>query len=124
MLLNLAAHKDIQDRVCEELFEVLDGDLNRSIEIDDLPKLKYMDMVLKESLRLYSTVPIIAREITKDIQMGMYMYIWSWNPGHLRENMIPGNVYVCAPTQILWRNIIYYDNNKCLFYEGQRYQNF
>ncbi|XP_044742783.1 cytochrome P450 4C1-like [Chrysoperla carnea] len=73
VLLNLAAHKDIQEKVCEELFEVLDGDLNRPIEIDDLPKLKYMDMVLKESMRLYSTVPIIAREITKDIQMGDFL---------------------------------------------------
>src|SRR6218665_2386833 len=34
---------------------------------DDLPKLKYLTMCLKESLRLHTTAPLIQRETTKDM---------------------------------------------------------
>lgn len=55
---------------------MLEGDLNRTISFDDLPELKYMDMVIKESMRLHPTIPLIAREFTTDIQMGTSLISW------------------------------------------------
>jgi len=36
---------------------------------DDLPKLKYLTMCLKEVLRLHTPVPFIERQVTKDIEI-------------------------------------------------------
>jgi len=46
---NLAMHQDVQDKVVEEITDVL-GDTDK-IRFDDLQKLKYMDMVISESFR-------------------------------------------------------------------------
>lgn len=70
VLLNLAVYKDIQNKVYEELVQVLGRDLNRTIDLDDLPKLTYMEMVIKESMRLFPTIPFIIRQVTEDIQLG------------------------------------------------------
>lgn len=60
MLLMLANHPDIQDKVYKEIVEVT-GKEYRFITTDDLANLKYLEMCLKETLRLYPSVPTIAR---------------------------------------------------------------
>ncbi|XP_044730246.1 cytochrome P450 4c21-like isoform X2 [Chrysoperla carnea] len=72
VLLNLAAHKDIQTKVYNEILDVLGENNGDSIKFDDLPKLKYMEMVIKESMRRYSTVPFMGRQATQDIKIGDY----------------------------------------------------
>ncbi|XP_044740054.1 cytochrome P450 4g15-like [Chrysoperla carnea] len=73
VLLNLALHKDIQNKVCDELLEILEGDLDRTIDLDDLPKLKYMEMVINESMRLYSPGPTVTRQLTEDIKFDNWL---------------------------------------------------
>ncbi|XP_065366486.1 cytochrome P450 4d2-like [Calliphora vicina] len=66
----LSRHASIQQRVFEEILEVLGPDKDKPITMRDLQNLKYLEAVIKESLRMYPSVPIIARESLQDIQIG------------------------------------------------------
>ncbi|CAH1368167.1 unnamed protein product, partial [Tenebrio molitor] len=52
------------DRVFEELCSVL-GDVEKEPTYEDLQDLKYMHQCIKESLRLYPSVPNLARRSSK-----------------------------------------------------------
>nr|UZE89963.1 cytochrome P450 CYP4416A2 [Chrysoperla zastrowi sillemi] len=96
VLLHMAAYKDIQTKLYNEIIEVL-GDKNvDSINVDDLPKLKYMEMVLKESLRLTPTVPLIPREASQDIKIDNYT--------------IPKGANILIPIINIHRNPEYWEN--------------
>ena len=58
-----------QNKVYEELEHVFQGS-DRSVTMKDLNEMKYLERVIKESLRLYPSVPSIGRELTEDIQLG------------------------------------------------------
>ncbi|XP_063360903.1 cytochrome P450 4C1-like isoform X2 [Cydia amplana] len=64
----LSRHPEVQDRVYEELCEVL-GDSNIGVTAEDLPRLKYLEAVIKETLRLYPPVPIIVRSVEQDTDL-------------------------------------------------------
>uniref|UniRef100_A0A8D3DCN7 Cytochrome P450 4B1-like n=1 Tax=Scophthalmus maximus TaxID=52904 RepID=A0A8D3DCN7_SCOMX len=59
----LACHPEHQKMCRDEIIDVLHG--KDSIEWEDLNKIPYTTMCIKESLRLYPPVPGIARQITK-----------------------------------------------------------
>ncbi|XP_035691044.1 cytochrome P450 4F2-like [Branchiostoma floridae] len=60
----LAKHPEHQDRVREEVDAVMaDKD---ELVWEDICKLKYLAMCLKEAMRLYPPVPIVSRRITRD----------------------------------------------------------
>ncbi|MFI1972152.1 cytochrome P450 [Streptomyces cinnamoneus] len=66
----LGRHPEVAERVAEELDRVL-GD--RSVpEYGDLRRLTYLDMVLKEAMRLYPPGPYGARETTGPLVLGDY----------------------------------------------------
>ncbi|XP_069680185.1 cytochrome P450 4C1-like [Periplaneta americana] len=88
----LGLHPEIQDRVYEEL-ESIFQDSDRSPTMKDLNDMKYLECVIKESLRLYPSVPEIGRELTKEIEIGGYtlpagavvlvfLYLIHRNPEH------------------------------------------
>lgn len=62
----LAMHPDIQQRLYEETEEIISVE-NMSIEYEHLKQFSYMDLVIKETLRLMPSIPIIGREAVKDI---------------------------------------------------------
>ncbi|XP_025415552.1 cytochrome P450 4C1-like isoform X2 [Sipha flava] len=73
-LLLLAIHQDIQDKVYEEIYEVL-GENDELITFEDTYKLKYLEKVLKETLRLYPTGPVFLRELQGDIKISSSNYV-------------------------------------------------
>ncbi|XP_063968942.1 cytochrome P450 4V2-like isoform X1 [Lytechinus pictus] len=64
-ILMLGRHPEVQTRLHEELDEVF-GDSDRPITADDLQKLQYLNCVLKETLRLCPSVPMIGRDLEED----------------------------------------------------------
>lgn len=62
----IAQNPKIQDKVYEELCEVLGKDPKTEITLSQINDLKYMDIVVKEALRVYQPVPLIERNIDQD----------------------------------------------------------
>nr|CAD7594839.1 unnamed protein product [Timema genevievae] len=67
----LGSHPEIQDRVVEELNYVL-GDYDRRLVMKDFQNLKYLECCIKEALRLYPSVPFIARQLKQDVKIAHY----------------------------------------------------
>ncbi|KAJ8718290.1 hypothetical protein PYW08_002527 [Mythimna loreyi] len=67
-LMLLADHEDVQDRICEEVENVLNG--ADHVSMSHLADMKYLEAVIKEILRLYPSVPFIGRNIDEDFKMG------------------------------------------------------
>ncbi|KAL6467406.1 hypothetical protein MHYP_G00252100 [Metynnis hypsauchen] len=67
----LGSHPDVQRKVHQELFEVF-GESERPINTEDLKRLRYLECVIKEALRLFPSVPFFARSICEDTRIGGY----------------------------------------------------
>jgi len=65
----LANNPTWQEKCIAELDEIFGSD-ERSPTIQDLKEMKYLDMCIKESLRLYPSVPIFARTLGEDVRIG------------------------------------------------------
>ncbi|XP_060801099.1 cytochrome P450 4C1 [Amyelois transitella] len=64
----LSMYPHIQDKVYEELYEIY-GDSDRPLIKDDICRLKYLERVVKESLRLFPPVPFIIRKVLEDTKL-------------------------------------------------------
>jgi cytochrome P450 len=65
----LARHPKVESRLFEELNEVL---ADRPPAVEHLPRLRYTDMVVKESMRLYPPAWAFGRETLADCEIGGY----------------------------------------------------
>ncbi len=65
----LATHPEAEARLSAELAEVLRG---RPPTSADVPRLRYAEWVVKESMRLYPPAPSIGREAVNDCEIGGY----------------------------------------------------
>ncbi|XP_065452869.1 cytochrome P450 4V2-like isoform X5 [Chrysemys picta bellii] len=61
----LGCHPEAQKKVHRELDEVF-GNSDRPVTMDDLKKLRYLECVVKEALRLFPSVPFFARTTSED----------------------------------------------------------
>ncbi|XAR60841.1 hypothetical protein NMG60_11034365 [Bertholletia excelsa] len=100
-LMLLAANPAWQDRVRAEVLQISKGQVP---DYDMLRKMKELNMVIHESLRLYPPAPIISREVYKDMKFGEILIpkgfnIWipiltlhtdpeNWGPDAYRFNRI------------------------------------
>ncbi|XP_073826736.1 probable cytochrome P450 4ac1 [Musca autumnalis] len=89
-ILNLALHPEVQQKCREEIANI--GDYS-SLTVFDFNKLEYLECVLKETLRLYPSVPFIARNCTsethinglilpKNSQINVHVYDIMRDPRH------------------------------------------
>ncbi|KAF7267365.1 hypothetical protein GWI33_019374 [Rhynchophorus ferrugineus] len=67
-LVLLGMHQDIQEKVLAEILEVVGPE--RNVCVDDLPHLKFLERVIKETLRVFPVGPILARTLDGDINVG------------------------------------------------------
>lgn len=82
----LGLHEDIQARAREELDKIItEDDIDRftwddgeasslakelrttNITIEQLREMKYLDRVIKEMLRMWPSIPFVARQMTEDV---------------------------------------------------------
>ncbi|XP_041971508.1 probable cytochrome P450 313a4 isoform X3 [Aricia agestis] len=65
--LMMAMHPECQERAYKEVMEVMKD--ATAPTIDHLSKLTYLDAVIRETLRLYPPVPLIARKVDEDVEL-------------------------------------------------------
>jgi len=68
ILYNVAAYPEVQDRLHEEMQDIF-GDSDRAATALDIQNMKYTERVIKESLRLYPSVPLFARKMREDLPL-------------------------------------------------------
>ncbi|XP_026758443.2 cytochrome P450 4C1-like [Galleria mellonella] len=71
LALMLANHQDAQQKVYEEMQSIF-GDSTRVATTDDLAQMKYLELCIKESLRLYPPVHFIARALNESVKLSNY----------------------------------------------------
>ncbi|KAI1307603.1 Cytochrome P450 4C1 [Halotydeus destructor] len=84
----------IQEKLFNEITEVVGDDPDRDISLDHLSRLTFLEMAIKESLRLSPSVPIIARKTCEPIEIN----------GHL----IPKDISVYVLIHLLHRDPRYF----------------
>ncbi|XP_063365514.1 cytochrome P450 4g15-like [Cydia amplana] len=67
-LVLLGSHMGEQDKVYKELKQIF-GESTRIPTKEDLNKMQYLERVIKETMRLYTVVPVIARETQTELKL-------------------------------------------------------
>lgn len=62
----LGHNKDIQEKLFQELDDIFHGE-ERPVTPQDLLEMKYLERIIKETLRLYTAVPAITRQLSREI---------------------------------------------------------
>lgn len=69
VLCMLGIHKDIQQKVMEEIDDIFHK-TDRPVTYNDTLEMKLLERVIMETLRMYPPVPIIARKLACDVKLG------------------------------------------------------
>ncbi|XP_075157453.1 cytochrome P450 4d2-like [Haematobia irritans] len=90
----ISRHPEVQKRIMEEISEVIGDDITTMPSYKQLQGLRYMECVIKESMRLYPSVPIIGRYFAEDTE--------------LNGITIPGNCHFNIPLFVVFRDPDYF----------------
>nr|CAD7411474.1 unnamed protein product [Timema cristinae] len=71
LLILLAKHPDILTKVRREAEEIL-GNSKRAPTLVELQDMKYLEQCIKETLRLYPSIPVLGRKLSEDVVMGKH----------------------------------------------------
>lgn len=89
----LSRHPEAQKKVNAEIHEIL-GD--NELTFDSLAEFKYLEIVIKESLRMFPPVPIVSRRLHEECDFGDFVS--------------PANINYNLPILYLMRNPAFFDN--------------
>lgn len=89
----LAQHPDADARLADELRAVLDG---RPPSVADLPRLKYAEMVVTESMRLYPPAYGLGRQAVRPTEVA-------------GQSIAPGDIFI-VPTWVVHRDRRWFDD--------------
>ncbi|KAG5894243.1 hypothetical protein JTB14_007870 [Gonioctena quinquepunctata] len=67
----LGMHPEVQQKVYEEVIDIVGTD--RMVIASDLPKMKYTERVIRETLRLFPIAAVFARTLGEDIDIGEFI---------------------------------------------------
>jgi hypothetical protein len=69
LLLSVYFETCFQEKVLMEQREIF-GDSDCPPTYRDIQEMKYLEMVIKEALRLYPSIPVFGRKLQKDVDVG------------------------------------------------------
>lgn len=72
-LLMIALHPEVQEKLFEEIQDVLGDDKSKIATMQELNQMNFLERVIKESLRLYPSVAVVSRQLREDLQLGPYL---------------------------------------------------
>ncbi|XP_055549756.1 cytochrome P450 4d2-like [Wyeomyia smithii] len=102
LLFNIAKHTEVQQKMVDEINAVVGHNL-RELTLHTLNDLHYMDLVIKESLRLFPPVPLIARLATENTE--------------IEDIIIPKGTCVCINIFEMHRDPEYFEDPECFIPE-------
>jgi cytochrome P450 family 4 len=70
----LGSNQTIQSKVLHEIDTIMCGDRERAPTMKELGEMKYLECCIKEALRLYPSVPLIARHLKEDVKIGKRIF--------------------------------------------------
>ncbi|XP_072381843.1 cytochrome P450 4C1-like [Diabrotica undecimpunctata] len=88
----LGMFQDVQQKVFDELIDILGPD--RRAFPEDLPQMKYLERVIKETMRIFPVVPLLGRTLDEDIDGG--------------DMVFPSGSSVIVGTVFVHRNPVYW----------------
>jgi len=78
----IGLHDDVQQKIYDEMRDIFGDDVERLATTRDLNEMKYLERVLKETLRLYPPVPNISRFLNEDVEIGKRCDLQLSQKGH------------------------------------------
>lgn len=67
---NIAKYDEVQNKCFQEIKDVLGDDRTKAVSLHDLNNLSYLDLVIKETLRMFPSVPFIGRKLLEETKFG------------------------------------------------------
>ncbi|KAM7350274.1 uncharacterized protein ACRADG_008889 [Cochliomyia hominivorax] len=92
----ISRHPEVQQKLFSEILEVIGKNTNQAPTYRQLQNLRYMDCVIKESMRLYPPVPIIGRYFKEDTDLNGFT--------------IPGDCHLNVPLFVVLRDPDYFQD--------------
>lgn len=68
----LAQNSECQQKCYAEIDDILKDDHQRSFTMHDIRRMRYLEQCIKETMRLYPSVPMIARKLGEAITVGSH----------------------------------------------------
>ncbi|KFB40895.1 AGAP013241-PA-like protein [Anopheles sinensis] len=104
LLQSLAKNPDVQQKVFEEVRSIVGDDRSQPITLAMLNDMSYLDLVIKETLRLFPSVPMIGRKMLQTTEIIRSGAVQRGTVGR-EDEPVPVHSVQCGPTE-LHRSIV------------------